>query len=135
MVFARSRTGRARAAGASLVLLFSTAAVSACGGADASSPPQFEVDLGRFTISPATLTVPAGEVELLVTNTDNMIHNLVVAGRGTRNLQPGESQTITVNVAVASYRMWCDMPGHAAMGQTATMLGVDAPAATPSTAG
>jgi len=77
-----------------------------------------EVELGRYTISPAVLTIPAGEIELRVTNTDTMVHNIVVAGRGTRNLDPGETQVLPVTFEVGDYRMWCDVAGHADMGQT-----------------
>ena len=95
--------------------------LAACGSDEATSAPEFAVQLGRYTIAPDVLNVPVGEVDLRVTNTDNMVHNLTVAGRGTRNLNPGETQVITVTVQAASYRMWCDVPGHADMGQTGTL--------------
>lgn len=90
----------------------------------------FDVELGRFTISPAVLDVPAGELDLRVTNTDSMVHNIVVAGRGTRSLQPGETQVLAVTVSPGAYRMWCDVPGHADMGQTGTLNAAEVVTAT-----
>ncbi|HEX4980517.1 MAG TPA: cupredoxin domain-containing protein [Ilumatobacteraceae bacterium] len=109
-------------------------AMSSCGGgsgADASDATVVEVELGRYTITPSLLTAPAGALELVVTNVDEgLIHNLVVAGKGTKSLAPGESQTLPMGeVAVGEYQMWCDVQGHRQMGQTGTMRIEPAPAA------
>ena len=110
--------------------------MSACGGssgADASNATVVEVELGRYTITPSLLTAPAGALELVVTNVDEgLVHNLVVAGKGTKPLEPGQSQTLSVAaIAAGDYQMWCDMQGHRQAGQTGT-LRVD-PAPTTST--
>jgi heme/copper-type cytochrome/quinol oxidase subunit 2 len=105
--------------------------VSGCGG-DAGSSVVVDVELGNYTISPATLVLPADvEVELNVTNVDTaMIHSLVAGSKGTRTLQPGESQTLPMGVLAAGrFQMWCDVPGHAQMGQVG-MVVVEAAAAT-----
>ena len=97
-------------------------ALSSCGGQPAAADaPLVDVQLGRYTIAPEMLIVPSGAVDLRVTNVDDMIHSLVVAGRGTRQLAPGETQTISVETEPGDYRMWCDVAGHADMGQTGTM--------------
>ena len=89
-----------------------------------------EVELGRYTITPSPLIAPAGALELVVTNVDDaLIHNLVVAGKGTKSLAPGESQTLPMGeVGAGDYQMWCDVQGHAQMGQTGTMRVEPAPA-------
>jgi heme/copper-type cytochrome/quinol oxidase subunit 2 len=108
-------------------LLATAAAVlvlSGCGG-DAGDAVVVDVALGNYTIEPATLVLPADvEVELNVTNVDTgMIHSLVAAGKGTRTLQPGESQTLPMGVLTAGrFQMWCDVPGHAQMGQAGTVV-------------
>ena len=111
--------------------LVGLAVLSSCGGSSsaASSATVVEVKLGRFTIEPAVLEVPAGDVELEVTNVDpDMAHNLVVYSKGTKTLAPGDSQTLEIPaVAVGEYRMWCDMQGHAAMGQVGSLVVVPAP--------
>jgi heme/copper-type cytochrome/quinol oxidase subunit 2 len=107
-------------------LLATTAVLllSGCGG-DAGDAVVVDVELGNYTIEPATLVLPADvEVELNVTNVDTgMIHSLVAGGKGTRTLQPGESQTLPMGVLAAGrFQMWCDVPGHAQMGQVGMVV-------------
>jgi uncharacterized cupredoxin-like copper-binding protein len=85
---------------------------------------EVQVSLGRFVIEPAALEVPEGDLVLRVTNDDpDLAHDLVAYGKGTRRLAPGESQTLEIPaVAAGQYRMWCDVPGHAAAGQTGTLV-------------
>ena len=109
-------------------------ALTSCGGdsSAASDATVLEVELGRFVIQPAVLDAPAGNLRLRVTNVDpDLVHDLVVYGKGTRRLSPGDSQTIEIPDAVAGqYRMWCDVPGHANAGQVGTLVVNTAPAAT-----
>jgi uncharacterized cupredoxin-like copper-binding protein len=101
------------------------AAVTSCASdSDAAGDATvLEVNLGRFVIEPAVLEAPAGDLELRVTNVDpDMVHDLVVYGKGTRRLEPGQSQTLEIpDVAAGEYRMWCDVPGHANMGQVGAL--------------
>jgi plastocyanin len=102
--------------------LLAVGTLAGCGDDSAAADvPTFDIALGRYTISPETVVVPVGPAELVVTNVDNIPHNLVVAGRGTRELAPGQSQTISVETEPGEYRMWCDISGHAAMGQTGVL--------------
>jgi uncharacterized cupredoxin-like copper-binding protein len=110
-----------------IVGLASGVALTSCGDdshAAAEDAPVVEVSLGRFVLEPAVLTATAGDLQLKVTNTDpDLAHDLVVYGKGTRRLAPGESQTLDIpDVAAGKYRMWCDVPGHAAAGQTGTLV-------------
>jgi len=115
-------------------------AVSSCGGdpnAVASDATVLDVELGRYTISPSVLVAPAGELALRVTNVDDsLVHNLVVFGKGTKQLGPGESQTLPIGeIGEGEYRMWCDVPGHAQAGQVGALQIDPAPApAAPTTA-
>lgn len=117
-LFAR-RTVRAVLGGVAVV---AATMLASCGddasGADA---PVVDIELGRYTISPNDLTITAGPVTLQVTNVDTMAHNLVVAGKGTRILAPGETQTIPADIEAGDYRMWCDIPGHAELGQVGVL--------------
>jgi uncharacterized cupredoxin-like copper-binding protein len=113
--------------------LVGSSLLASCGGSSAASGATVvEVELGRFTIDPAVLEIPAGDVELKVTNVDeNLAHNLVVYGKGTKTLAPGDSQTLEIpDVAVGEHRMWCDVQGHAQMGQVGALVVVPAPAPT-----
>ncbi len=113
--------------------LLAAGVLSSCGGSsDAGSDATvLEVELGRYTISPSVLIAPAGELELLVTNVDDsLVHNLVVFGKGTRMLAPGESQTLPIGeIGAGEYQMWCDVQGHREAGQTGALRVDAAPAA------
>ncbi|HKZ59931.1 MAG TPA: cupredoxin domain-containing protein [Candidatus Thermoplasmatota archaeon] len=78
----------------------------------------FQVEAeGRATRSP-TLRVPPGAKMLIeVTNSDALIHNLVIRDLflGTRLFGPGETVGLVVGPASAGdYRYFCDVPGHEA---------------------
>jgi len=83
-----------------------------------------DISLGRFVIDPSTLQVPAGDVALQVTNVDTeLAHDLVVYGKGTQRLAPGQSQVLEIpDVEAGQYRMWCDVPGHAEQGQVGALV-------------
>lgn len=116
------------------VLLLTGAAImgvtvlASCGSDSSSAGAEdatvLEVNLGRFVLEPAVLEAPAGDLVLQITNTDpEMVHDFVVHGKGTKPLAPGESQTLEIpDVEAGQYRMWCDMPGHAAAGQSGTLV-------------
>lgn len=117
------------------VAAFAIAAVtlSACStGASANTDvPVIQVHLGRYTIEPAELTLPAGKFELVVTNTDSELpHSLVLLKRSTQVLAPGQSQTLTVKSGqeptIGDYVMFCDVPGHRQLGQQGIVHVVDA---------
>lgn len=116
---------------ARLVIPVAAIALTACStGASAGTPiPVFQVHLGRYTIEPAELTLPAGKFELVVTNTDSELsHSLVLLKRSTQVLAPGQSQTVTVKTqepTVGDYVMFCDVPGHRQMGQQGIVHIVD----------
>jgi uncharacterized cupredoxin-like copper-binding protein len=126
--FCARRTVRALLGGVAVV---AATMLASCGGdASGTDAPVVEIELGRYTITPNDLTITAGPVTLQVTNVDTMAHNLVVAGKGSRVLAPGETQTIPADIEAGDYRMWCDIPGHAELGQVG-VLRVVAPDAAP----
>lgn len=95
--------------------------LASCGSPDPERSV-VDIELGRYTITPAELAAPAGKFAIRVTNVDaGLVHSLVVAGWGTRQLAPGESQTVPVEIDAGEYQMWCDVPGHAALGQVGVL--------------
>ena len=103
----------------------SAAALSSCASdSDAADATVLEVNLGRFLIEPSMVEAPVGDLEMRVTNVDpEMVHDLVVLGKGTRRLAPGESQTLKIaDVEPGEYRMWCDVQGHAIAGQVGMLV-------------
>lgn len=116
-----------RAAVGALTVIALGATVTSCAGSSGARSTDvtvLDVDLGRFTIEPATLTAEAGELELRVTNVDDeLVHDLVVAGKGTKRLDPGQSQTLRIGeIGPGEYRMWCDVPGHKEAGQIGLLV-------------
>ena len=87
------------------------------------------VELNDFTIS-GDLSVPAGPVNLRVTNAGHVAHNLSLAGGpNTDDLNAGESATLDLGeLAAGSYQLICAIPGHEAAGMKAMLtVGAGAP--------
>ncbi|HRE01661.1 MAG TPA: multicopper oxidase domain-containing protein [Ilumatobacteraceae bacterium] len=85
--------------------------------------PTVDISLTEFAMSPAMPTVPEGKVTLRVTNNGTLVHNLAFSEGGitTRDLQPGESQTISVD-AKGEMNFLCTIPGHSASGMTGHVM-------------
>jgi glucose/arabinose dehydrogenase/uncharacterized cupredoxin-like copper-binding protein len=74
---------------------------------------------------PATL--PAGLTTFEVTNNGMMEHNFEIEGGDIReeldeNLQPGESNTLTVDLPAGEYEVYCPVGDHAAQGMQLTLI-------------
>jgi uncharacterized cupredoxin-like copper-binding protein len=81
----------------------------------AGSPSEF-----RFKLS--KLTVPTGVVTFVVRNTGHVPHDFKIAGRRTKLLQPGKSQTLKVTLEKPGpYKFLCTVTGHAAAGMKGTL--------------
>ena len=73
------------------------------GGAPATGETQtVQVELGDLYVEPSSITVPAGtELIVEVTNAGAMPHDLALGGdtsQGTKMLDPGESETVSLGV-------------------------------------
>ncbi len=68
-----------------------------------------------FTLSKTK--IPKGAVTFKVTNTGTIVHDFEIAGKKTKNLSPGQSDTLRVTLAKAGrYPFLCTLKGHAAAG-------------------
>ena len=80
------------------------------------------VGLTEWDVIASATAVSAGQLRLTVTNAGTTAHDLRVAGAtrgGTRLLAPGESQKVTLDVAVSgTLQLWCDVAGHRDQGMT-----------------
>ena len=96
-----------------------------------AAPAVVDINLSEFKMSPAMVTVPEGDVTVRITNSGTIVHNLTFVERNvsSRNLNPGESQTLTLkNVTKGALNYSCLIPGHADSGMKG-MIMVDSAAA------
>jgi uncharacterized cupredoxin-like copper-binding protein len=71
-----------------------------------------------FKLAAKSIRKP-GKVTFMFRNVGQLVHNFHINSKGTRNVQPGKSATLTVRFKEkGSYRYLCTQPGHAALGMT-----------------
>jgi len=79
-----------------------------------------EVTLTEWRID-MPVSVPAGMTTFKVTNAGTFVHNFRIIGQGIEkqfdsNLQPGETNTMQVELKAGSYEVDCPVAGHADQG-------------------
>lgn len=96
------------------------------------------VELGEMYVKPAKTEFKAGKVTFAVQNAGQLPHALMVAATPVKtdaggepletgaiahlqNLAAGKSGTVTADLKVGSYELLCNVPGHYAAGQKATV--------------
>jgi uncharacterized cupredoxin-like copper-binding protein len=77
---------------------------------------QVQVSETEFKIKLAGSSVKSGHVTFEVKNDGNIPHNLVVKGNGvdesTKNLNGGQSDSLSVDLKPGTYDLYCSIPGH-----------------------
>jgi plastocyanin len=128
----------------SLLVAVSIAALPACGGDDADSPPApasgeatvVEISATEFALDPDTIAVQApGTIVLRLENKGSIPHALALDGAGetgTGEVAPGASAELTVDLARGSYTVYCPVGDHRRRGMQAALGVGEDPAATPS---
>ena len=129
--------GRRVAAGVAVLVLALAAAACSGGGegeggggpdSDVAAPATFDVSLTEFAITPDAIHAPAGRsLSFHVTNDGTTVHTFAVdTGDGveqTRELQPGDTQTLEVSALPAGdYRISCTIAGHADLGMVGSLM-------------
>lgn len=125
----RGSRGQALAAGAALVLVVvagiaaDPASVGLGAAADGGVEPtgrvvEVEVEAQDMRFVPSSVEVDAGdELVLVVTNTDDTVHDLVLdSGAGSGRLAPHATTRIEVGVVGRDLAGWCSVAGHRQMG-------------------
>jgi uncharacterized cupredoxin-like copper-binding protein len=98
-------------------------ALTALGSSANAAPAQpaatstVTVTMTEFAFKLSKKTVVRGTVLFRVTNRGTVTHNFRIAGKSTRRLAPGASQTLRVVFSKAGrYRYLCTLPSHAPAG-------------------
>ena len=111
--------------------------------APAPSGTTIDVSLAEFIIDPSIGTAPAGTITFHVSSDGIIFHNFIVVATGlapdalpfdealfvvieeqlnivasTADLDPGEQETLTVELAPGSYVLFCNIPTHYQVGMT-----------------
>jgi plastocyanin len=92
----------------------------ASGQSDTAAVTRVTVTAGQpseFAFKLSKTVIPVGVVSFKVTNAGAIVHDFQIAGKKTKLLSPGQSQTISVTIKKGgSYRYLCTVSGHAAAG-------------------
>ncbi len=95
-------------------------------GVISATVPSVEVSLSEFAITPAEITVPPGPVRFVVTNTGSLDHNFEIKGVAqTRNLKPGETQTLEAEITPGHHDTICNVAGHEGSGMKGMVMAVE----------
>ena len=114
-------------AGLLAVTACSSSTTASPGGAPASAAAATTIHVKDFSLDPAAVTSTGGAVSLAVTNDGPTIHNVKIrdsAGTivaGTKDLQPGSSETLSTKLAPGAYILFCSLPGHESLGIKGTL--------------
>ena len=75
------------------------------------------VNMDEYHFGMSQSTVPQGNVTFVIHNVGQQTHNFDLQGKHIGGfLDPGQSETWTVNLAARTYHYVCDVPYHAASG-------------------
>ncbi len=123
------------------------AATPAAGSPSSGTATSVTVDLEDIKFVPTSFTIPANtNVKVTLDNKGALPHNFSVTSHDNAKvkdlnvnvtLQPGQSQTITINAPAGDYYYFCDEPGHEAAGMHGVMhvTAGASPAASPAAPG
>lgn len=80
------------------------------------------ITLNEWSLILDTVPMNAGAITIVVKNEGKMKHDLVLTGNGvnakTKTLEPGETETLTVDLAPGTYNLVCSVPGHSLLGMS-----------------
>lgn len=115
---------------ASVLLVAAALAVSACGSSSAQNCGGVQgavlVKMSEYKFDPSAVQLKAGRTTLCLANTGNMAHDLSIMQGGkvvakSDQVAPGDSGKFNVDLRAGSYKIECDLPGHAQQGMTGSL--------------
>jgi uncharacterized cupredoxin-like copper-binding protein len=114
------------AAGIAISLALAGAAASALMGHRSTRAMRLTVTESEYKIAIAPATLQAGTATVVVRNHGKLAHALDISGPGLKTVKvptiaPGKSRTVTVKLGGGTFKLWCPIPGHAALGMTRSL--------------
>lgn len=85
-------------------------------GPRATTVTDITVKASEFRFDMSANSAPAGTVVFHLQNVGTEVHDFAIAGQKTPTINPGESATLTVNMAAGSYAYACTIGEHASFG-------------------
>jgi uncharacterized cupredoxin-like copper-binding protein len=82
----------------------------------ATTVTDITVKASEFRFEMSADSAPAGTVVFHLQNAGTEVHDFAIAGQKTPTIGPGESATLTVNLAAGSYAYACTIGEHASFG-------------------
>jgi hypothetical protein len=83
-------------------------------------PTRTGVDLSEWRVRSSYRTLAAGRIDFNAANLGEDDHNLSVRGGGKEygklDLAPGDSGTLTLELGLGTYTLYCSLPDHEAAG-------------------
>ena len=124
------------AAGFAVALALAGAATAALLGRTTTATTTVKVTEREYHIALSTTTPAAGTVVFKIHNAGHIAHQFDVSGGGLTKIAKagtilaGATKSLTVKLSGGTVKVWCPLPGHAALGMKAT-LKVKGAASTP----
>jgi uncharacterized cupredoxin-like copper-binding protein/sugar lactone lactonase YvrE len=91
----------------------------------AAAASAVEIKSGDLFFDPKEITIAANtDVQITLTNGGALAHDFAIDGTDFKTdlLNPGQSQTITVNLAPGEYTFYCTVPGHRDAGMVGKII-------------
>jgi uncharacterized cupredoxin-like copper-binding protein len=115
------------AASVAVSLALAGAAAAALMGHRSAQATRVIVTESEYKIVLAPAKLHAGTTTFVVRNRGKLAHALDITGPGPTAVRvpmiaPGKSRTVTVKLAGGTFRLWCPVPGHAALGMSRSLV-------------
>lgn len=131
------------AAGIAVALALAGGATAALLGRTSATSTTIKVTEREYHIALSTTAPAAGTITFQIHNAGHIAHQFDVSGGGLNataragTIKPGATRSLTVKLAAGTVKVWCPLPGHAALGMRATLkvkgaAGASSPTPTPS---
>jgi hypothetical protein len=114
------------AAGVAVSLALAGAGAAALMGHRSTHATRVTVTESEYKIAFAPAKLQAGTATFVVRNRGKLAHALDISGPGLKTVKvptiaPGASRSVTVKLGGGTFKLWCPIPGHAALGMTRSL--------------